>query len=103
MTEVLIEENFVHIDGNDMNEILTIVDRLGLEAEPTAPRHVSERHRWVLALHWLLAGPVAQTVAAALPELLAEICRYYVAAGKLPPTQLAVYGLDGRILRTLDA
>ena len=103
MTEVLIEENFVHIDGDDMNAILTIVDRLVLEAEPTAPRHVSEHRTWVLSLHWLRAGPVAEPVAGALPGLLAEIRQYYRTAGKVPPARLVVYGLNGRALRTLEA
>jgi hypothetical protein len=103
MTEVLIEENFVHIDGNDMNVILTIIDRLGLEAEPTAPRHVSERHTWVLSLHWLTAGPVPDRVAAALPGLLAEIGGHYRTEGKVPPARLAVYGLDGGLQHSLEA
>ena len=102
MTEVLIEENFVHIDGGDMNVILAIVDRLGLEAEPTAPRHVSEHRSWVLSLHWLMAGPVSPPVAAALPSVLAEIRQYYQAAGKVPPARLTVYGLDGRTLSSLE-
>ena len=103
MTEVLIEENFVHIDGGDMGVILAIVDRLGLDAEPTAPRHVSERRSWVLSLHWLGAGNVTGAVAAALPGVLTEICDHYRAAGKVPPARLSVYGLDGRILRPLEA
>ena len=103
MTEVLIEENFVHIDGGDMNVVLTIIDRLGLEAEPTAPRHVSERHTWVLSLHWLMAGELPEGVSAALPGVLAEIRQYYGGAGKVPPARLAVYGLDGRILHNFEA
>lgn len=103
MTEVLIEENFVHIDGNDMSVVLAIVDRLGLDAEPTAPRHVSERHSWVLSLHWLAAGDPPAAVAAALPGVLAEICGHFRAVGKVPPARLSVYGLDGAMIRSFEA
>ena len=103
MTEVLIEENFVHIDGEDMNVVLTVFDRLGLDAQPTAPRHVSERHRWVLSLHWLTRGQVSDPVDAALPGALAEIRRYYTEAGKVPPARLSVYGLNGQSLRDIEA
>ena len=103
MTEVLIEENFVHIDGTDMNVILDILDRLGLEAEPTAPRHVSERHTWVLALHWLTERPMPDAVAAALPGVLTRIRQRFTGTGKVPPARLAVYGLDGALLRTVEA
>ncbi|MEY9967877.1 hypothetical protein ABIA33_005957 [Streptacidiphilus sp. MAP12-16] len=103
MTEVLIEENFVHIDGTDMNVILNLLDRLGLEAEPTAPRHVSERHSWVLALHWLREGQISEAVEAALPGVFAEIRQHFVAGGKVPPAQIAVYGLDGLLLRSFEA
>ena len=103
MTEVLIEENFVHIDGDDMSTVLAIVDRLGLDAEPTAPRHVSERRRWVLSLHWLASGDLPEPVEAALPGVLAEICGYFQAEGKVPPARLAVYGQDGAELHRFEA
>ncbi|MEZ0067811.1 hypothetical protein ABIA32_003827 [Streptacidiphilus sp. MAP12-20] len=103
MTEVLIEENFVHIDGTDMNVILTMLDGLNLEAEPTAPRHVSEARSWVIALHWLGSGPITHEVAVALPGVLVEIRDYFVARGKLPPTRIAVYGPDEQLLRSIEA
>ncbi|QMU72052.1 hypothetical protein [Streptacidiphilus sp. P02-A3a] len=103
MTEVLIEENFVHIDGNDMSVVLAIVDRLGLDAEPTAPRHVSERRKWVLSLHWLAAGEIPDEVVAALPGVLAEICGHYRALAKVPPARLSVYGLNGAPIRSFEA
>lgn len=101
MTEVLIEENFVHIDGSDMNVILNLFDGLGLEAEPTAPRHISESRRWVLALHWLQAGPLSAALDAELPAVFDEIRAHFVAQGKAPPTMLVAYGLNGTVLRSL--
>jgi hypothetical protein len=101
MTEVLIEENFVHIDGSAMNVILTIFDRLDLEAEPTAPRHISESRNWVLALHWLRAGPLPEEMNVALPGAFAEVRAHFMAGGKNPPTMLTVYGLDGTVLRSI--
>ncbi|QMU78618.1 hypothetical protein GXW83_25845 [Streptacidiphilus sp. PB12-B1b] len=102
MTEVLIEENFVHIDGTDMNVILDLLDRLGLEAEPTAPRHISERRHWSLSLHWLTEGQLPDRVAAVLPGVLVEVRRHFADTGKVPPDRIALYGLDGSPLGTVE-
>jgi hypothetical protein len=103
MTEILVEENFVHIDGTDMNVLLTMLAALDLEAEPTAPRHISEARSWVLALHWLDPGRLSDTVAVALPTVLVEIRAYFTARGKQPPARLDVYGPGGRVLRSFGS
>jgi hypothetical protein len=102
MTEVLIEENFVHIDGTDMNVILNLLDRLGVEAEPTAPRHLSEHHSWTIALHWLMEGSIPDGIGAALPGVLSQIRRHFADAGKTLPERIALYGLDGSPLGTVE-
>jgi hypothetical protein len=53
MAQLLIEENFQHLDGEDVEELIEAFDALGLSAEPTQPRTAGPRHAWVLTLHWL--------------------------------------------------
>ncbi|MGF1424946.1 hypothetical protein [Kitasatospora sp. LaBMicrA B282] len=105
MDEILVEENFAHIDGVDMNVILDLFDELDLDAEPTAPRGNGRGRRWELTVHWLAAGPIPPSTDAALPRTVARIREHFVATGKRPPSRVAVYDRDGRILRTfqLDA
>ena len=103
MAEILVEENFVRIHGDDMNALLNILDRLGVEAEPTAPRHDDgdeDDPSWTLAVHWLNAGPIDPAADAALPAAFAEIRAHFTAAGKLPPSRVLLYGPDDRVLRT---
>ena len=53
MAQLLIEENFAHLDGEDVEALIEAFAALGLNAEPTQPRSAGPRHRWVLMLHWL--------------------------------------------------
>ena len=105
MAEILVEENFVRIDGDDMNALLNILDRTGLEAEPTGPRH-ADGHKhdasWTLAVHWLNRGPVDPAADAALPAAFAEIRDHFAAAGKLPPSLVLLYGPDDQVLRSYE-
>jgi hypothetical protein len=103
MAEILVEENFVRIDGGDMNALLNILDRIGIEAEPTAPRHDDGGDHggaWTLAVHWLNAGPVAPAADAAFPAAFAQIRAHFADAGKLPPSRVLLYGADDSVLRT---
>ncbi|MFI9272035.1 hypothetical protein ACIGXM_15115 [Kitasatospora sp. NPDC052896] len=105
MDEILVEENFAHIDGSDMNVILDLLDELNLEAEPTAPRSSGRGRRWELTMHWQPAGPIPESTDAALPTAVARIRDHFVTTGKQPPSRVAVYDRDGRVLRAfqLDA
>jgi hypothetical protein len=53
MPQLLIEENFQHLDGEDVEELIEAFGALGLSAEPTQPRSAGPRRGWVLMLHWL--------------------------------------------------
>jgi hypothetical protein len=53
VTQILIEENFRHIDGQDMERLIETLADLGLDADPTQPRTPERHGRWVLVLHWL--------------------------------------------------
>jgi hypothetical protein len=107
MAEILVEENFVRIDGDDMNALLNILDRLGVAAEPTAPRHDdggdSGAEGWTLVVHWLNAGPIAPAVDEALPGALAEISAHFADAGRVAPTRVLLFGPDDTVLRTYRA
>lgn len=53
MAQLLIEENFQHLDGQDVESLIEAFAELGLRAEPTQPRGEAGRRDWVLSLHWL--------------------------------------------------
>ena len=53
MPQLLIEENFQHLDGEDVEGLIEALRDLGLSAEPTQPRSGGGRRNWVLMLHWL--------------------------------------------------
>ncbi|MFJ9683603.1 hypothetical protein ACIRP2_37065 [Streptomyces sp. NPDC101194] len=105
MNEILVEENFARIDGRDMNVILDLLDGLNLEAEPTAPRSSGRGRHWALTMHWQPAGPIPESTEAGLPDTVARIRDHFVAAGKQPPSRVAVHRRDGLVLWTfqLDA
>ncbi|WP_042403214.1 hypothetical protein [Streptacidiphilus carbonis] len=102
MAEILVEENFVRIDGDDMNALLRVLHGVGLEAEPTAPRDNDTGVRWELAAHWLGAAfPSAETVAA-LNGAFGEIHAYFVTEGKIPPSRVILYGPESEALHVFE-
>jgi hypothetical protein len=105
MAEILVEEDFLHIDGGDMNVILDLLDELNLEAEPTAPRSRGKGRHWELTMYWQPTGAIPESTEAGLPGTVAKIRDHFVTAGKRPPSRVAVYGRDGSVLWTfqLDA
>ncbi|QMU69888.1 hypothetical protein [Streptacidiphilus sp. P02-A3a] len=60
MAQLLIEENFQHLDGQDVESLIEALAGLGLRAEPTQPRSRTHSAGWTLVLHWLLddTGPI---------------------------------------------
>ncbi|MBV6697331.1 hypothetical protein [Kitasatospora aureofaciens] len=100
MNAILVEENFAHIDGSDMNVILDVLDQLNFDAEPTAPRGNGGRRNWELTMHWQSAGPIPESAEAALRDAVAKIRDHFVTAGKQPPSRVAVCNRDGLVLRT---
>jgi hypothetical protein len=76
MAQLLIEENFQHLDGQDVESLIEAFAGLGLSAEPTQPRTATRRGDWVLVLHWLKddTGPITgDAMTAALVTAVAEV------------------------------
>ncbi|MCQ4083933.1 hypothetical protein NGB36_25930 [Streptomyces sp. RB6PN25] len=53
MAHILIEENFRHIDGLDMEALIAAFRDQGIDAEPTQRQTIHKGTRWELVLHWL--------------------------------------------------
>ncbi|MEE1787657.1 hypothetical protein PUR71_32825 [Streptomyces sp. SP17BM10] len=103
MDAILVEEDFAHIDGTDMNAILELLGRLALEAEPTAPRGGGGRGRqWELTMHWQATGPISEATEAGLRDTAARIREHFVTAGKQAPSRVVLCGRDGLVLRTFQ-
>ncbi|MFE2642689.1 hypothetical protein ACFXDO_08930 [Streptomyces nigra] len=98
MNQILVEEDFAHIEGRDMNIILNLLDELGLEAEPTPPRGRGDRHRWQLALHWQPSDLIPHEIALQLPSVTWRIREHFVGTEKQPPSTVAVYARDETVL-----
>jgi hypothetical protein len=112
MARLLIEENFQHLDGVDVEELIEAFEGLGVSAEPTGPRSVQPRHGWVLQLHLLrddatllthefLSGPLAEAVRGVL------LRQHAVGAGgtsvreRTLPLRVDVHGRDGQVLASV--
>ncbi|MEV7023861.1 hypothetical protein [Kitasatospora sp. NPDC093558] len=102
MDAILVEEDFAHIDGTDMNAILELLDRLDLDAEPTAPRGGGRGQHWELTMHWQTHGPISDATEAALRDAAGKIREHFVTAGKQAPTRVVLCGRDGLVLRTFQ-
>ncbi|MFD7901333.1 MULTISPECIES: hypothetical protein [unclassified Kitasatospora] len=102
MDAILVEEDFVHIDGTDMNAILELLGRLGLDAEPTAPRGGGRGRQWELTMHWQTHGPISEATENGLRDTAGRIREHFVAAGKRAPSKVVLCGRDGLVLRTFQ-
>lgn len=102
MAEILVEENFVRIDGDDMNALLNILDAVDLEAEPTAPRDNDTGVRWQLAVHWLPSAPPSAERLATLAGAFAEIHAHFVLEGKVPPARVILYGRESEAIHIFE-
>ncbi|MCZ4602388.1 hypothetical protein O3S80_01075 [Streptomyces sp. Lzd4kr] len=98
MNQILVEEDFTHIEGRDMNVILDLLDELGLEAEPTPPRGRGDRHGWQLVMHWQPSEPIPHETTLQLPTVTSRIREYFVGVEKRPPSTVAVYARDETVL-----
>jgi hypothetical protein len=103
MTDLLVEENFVHIDTIDMDVIIALLSAAALKAGPTVARRVSEPRAWILVMHWSGVGPVPTAVGEALAGVFARVHRYFTAWGKVAPARMTVYGPDGEPVHHIDA
>ena len=102
MAEILVEANFVRIDGDDMNTLLNVLDRVGLEAEPTAPRDNDTGRHWELAVHWLPTAPPSAEMITARSGAFAEIHAHFVLEGKVPPARVILYGRESEAIHIFE-
>jgi hypothetical protein len=109
MAQLLIEANFQHLDGVDVEELIEAFEALGLSAEPTQPRSAQPRRGWVLQLHLLrddaalitpafLAGPLADAVRGVMLRQHAVGGSGTCVRERTLPIRIEVHGRDGRVL-----
>ncbi|WP_042381051.1 hypothetical protein [Streptacidiphilus melanogenes] len=112
MAGLLIEENFQHLDGVEVEELIEAFEDLGLSAEPTGPRGTQPRHGWVLQLHLLredatlltqefLSGPLADAVRGVLLRQHAVGVGGTSVRERTLPLRVEIRGRDGRALATV--
>ncbi|MEZ0070230.1 hypothetical protein ABIA32_006282 [Streptacidiphilus sp. MAP12-20] len=112
MTQILVEENFEHIDGQDMEDIIAALAALGLTADPTQPRTAVRGRPWVMVLHWI-QGELPPAVDEKLNSTLADTVRDIFgrpravdrATGSMRPRTaprlVEVHGPTGAVIRTI--
>jgi hypothetical protein len=112
MAQLLIEENFQHLDGQDVESLIEAFAELGLSAEPTQPRSGTRRGDWVLALHWLrddIGQITGDAVAAALVTAVTEVLGQQHLAGpggtsvqgRTLPVRIDIRGRAGELIRSV--
>ncbi|WP_327071169.1 hypothetical protein OG500_36555 [Kitasatospora sp. NBC_01250] len=112
MAQLLVEENFQHLDGQDVELLIEALAELGLTAEPTQPRTATRGDDWALILHWLRddTEPITgDAVAAALVTSVArELCQAHAAGpggtsvrGRTLPVRIDIRGRSGELLKSL--
>jgi hypothetical protein len=112
MAQLLIEENFQHLDGQDVEELIEALAELGLNAEPTQPRSTPERHGWVLILHWLrddvepitdefLAAEVVDTVRTVLLKEHQVGFGGTSVRGRMLPVRIEIRSRSGALIKSM--
>lgn len=111
MAHLLVEENFQHLDGDDVESLIEALTELGFSAEPTQPRTAGRGRDWTLFLHWLrddLAPVSGDDVAAALVRAVTETLGQVHAAGaggtsvrgRTLPVRIDIRGRAGELIRS---
>jgi hypothetical protein len=90
MADVQIEENPVHIDGEDMSAIVAAIGELGKEAEPTEQQMLLKAAWWVLVLHWLEDDTTHFAFDSFLTLLGGKVLRHYRKVKKDAPARIDV-------------
>ncbi|MBF9069495.1 hypothetical protein [Streptacidiphilus fuscans] len=112
MAQLLIEENFQHLDGQDVEDLIEAFEELGLRAEPTQPRSEPTRRGWVLTLHWLrdetetVTDPVlGAALASAVRDVLSKEhevgCGGTRVRGRTLPARIDIRDRTGTLVTTL--
>lgn len=112
MTALLIEENFQHLDGQDVESLIEALAELGVSAEPTQPRTSTRHDEWVLVLHWLRdeTGQITDdALAAALVTVVTGVLGQVhpvgpggtSVRGRTLPLRVDIRGRAGELLRSV--
>ncbi|MFG2846915.1 hypothetical protein ACGF12_27625 [Kitasatospora sp. NPDC048296] len=112
MAQLLIEENFQHLDGQDVESLIEALAELGLSAEPTQPRTGTRRGDWTLVLHWLRddTGQITEdAVAAALVTAVTEVLGQQhpagpggtIVRGRTLPVRIDIRGRSGELIKSV--
>ncbi|MET8628854.1 hypothetical protein ABZW30_34820 [Kitasatospora sp. NPDC004669] len=112
MTQLLIEENFQHLDGQDVESLIEALAELGLSAEPTQPRTGARNDDWALVLHWLRddIGQITEdAVAAALVKAVTEVLGQVHSVGlggtsvrgRTLPVRIDIRGRAGELIKSV--
>jgi hypothetical protein len=112
MAQLLIEENFQHLDGQDVESLIEALAELGLSAEPTQPRTATRSGDWALVLHWLRddTGRITEdAVAASLVMTVTRILGQVHSAGaggtrvrgRTLPVRIDIRGRAGELIKSV--
>ncbi|MFD0403136.1 hypothetical protein ACFV84_24295 [Kitasatospora sp. NPDC059811] len=112
MTQLLIEENFQHLDGQDVESLIEALAEFGLNAEPTQPRTGTRNGEWALVLHWLGddIGPITEdAVTTALVMAVTEVLGRAHSAGpggtsvrrRTLPVRIDIRGRTGELITSV--
>ena len=112
MTALLIEENFQHLDGQDVESLIEALAELSLSAEPTQPRTGTRNGEWALVLHWLrddtgqiTDDAVAAALVTAVRAVLGQVHPVGLSGtsvrGRSLPIRIDIRGRAGELLRSV--
>ena len=112
MAQLLIEENFQHLDGQDVESLIEAFAGLGLRAEPTQPRTGTHSSGWTLVLHWLMddveeitGDAVAAALVAAVTGALGQVHAVGYGGtsvrGRTLPVRIDIRGRAGELLASV--
>ncbi|MBV9024355.1 MAG: hypothetical protein JO362_11320 [Streptomycetaceae bacterium] len=110
MAHILIEENFRHIDGLDMEALIAAFRDQGISAEPTQRQTIRKGTRWVLVLHWLGNQTVLSAVESAAVAVADKVRELYRIKRngvgedqrRTPPIRIDLYGPDDALITSVD-
>ena len=88
MTDILVEENPIHIDDTDMEAIIEGLRESGFSTEVTEQSTLLKTAWWVLVLVWI-GGDLSHLAFDTPLELLAKrVRKHYKERGKAPPARI---------------
>jgi hypothetical protein len=109
---MLIEENFQHLDGQDVESLIEALAELGLSAEPTQPRTGTRSGDWALVLHWLrddteqiTEDALAAALVMAVTEVMGQVHPVGPGGtsvrGRTLPVRIDIRGCAGELIKSV--